>query len=273
MMQHHTLPFKSTHIHFTDQGKGQTVIFLHGFLEDARMWQGVKRYLPGNYRVICIDLFGHGQSDGIGFIYRMEEMAEAVEAVIKTLRLRKVHLVGHSMGGYVALALAEHNPDIIRTLSLVHSTARADSIRKKQDRDRAVAMVKRDCAGFIKHAIPLLFSLEARKKPVKAIDRLTKNALQIKAGSVAASLEGMKIRPDREAILHFAPYPILLLAGINDTVVSTQDLEEQMQADGVTGVWLPTAHMGPWEMPKATAEVLQAFWTNNHEVLQNMSVR
>lgn len=272
-MQHHTLPFKSTHIHFTDNGKGQAVIFLHGFLEDARMWQGVKRYLPNTFRVICIDLFGHGQSDGIGYIYRMEEMAEAVESVIRTLRLRKVHLVGHSMGGYVALALAERNPDVIRTLSLVHSTARADGIRKKQDRDRAVVMVKRDCEGFIKHAIPLLFSLEARKKQIKAIERLIKNAMQIRAGSVAASLEGMKIRPDREAILHFAPYPILLLAGVNDTVVSTQDMEEQMLAEGVTGVWLPTAHMGPWEMPKATAEVLHAFWINQREVLLNMSVR
>lgn len=273
MIQHHTLPFKSTHIHFTDQGKGPAVVFLHGFLEDARMWTKVKRYLPKRFRLICIDLFGHGTSGGVGYIYPMEEMAEALEAVIKALRLRAVHMVGHSMGGYVALAFAERNPDQLRSLALVHSTARADWPEKQRDRDRAVTLVKHDCKGFIRHAIPMLFSEQARQQLHPAIDALTTYAMDMLPGAVAASLEGMKIREDREVILHFAPYPILMLAGINDTVMSTDDVAEQMQADNVIGVWLTTAHMGPWEMPKATAEVLNAFWTNKREIMKSMSVR
>ena len=79
-------------------------------------------------------------------------------------------------------------------------------------------------------------------------------------GAIAASLEGMKIRNDREAILHFAPYPVLLIGGKTDTVISHSDTEEQMQADAVKGVWLNTAHMGPWELPKKTGEVLVGFW-------------
>lgn len=273
MIAHHTLSFKSTHIHYTDQGKGQAVVFLHGFLEDARMWQPLKRYLPKTYRLICIDLFGHGSSGGIGYIYRMEEMAKALEAVLKELKLRKVHLVGHSMGGYVALAFAERNPDHLRSLALVHSTARADWPEKQRDRDRAVAVVKRDCRGFIQHAVPMLFSEKARRNNHKAIARLTTHAISMEAGAVAATLEGMKIREDREAILHFVPYPILILAGINDTVIRAHDLEEQMQADFVTGVWFSTSHMAPWEMPKDTAQALHYFWRGKMNDLQAMSVR
>ncbi len=273
MITHHTLSFKSTHIHYTDQGSGPAVFLLHGFLEDVRMWQSLKRYLPKRYRLICIDLFGHGKSGGIGYIYRMDEMAEAVEAVFKALKLRKAHFVGHSMGGYVALAFAERNPDQLRSLSLIHSTSRADWPEKQRDRDRAVAVVKRDCKGFIQHAVPMLFSDKARRNNHKGIAKLISQAITMEAGAVAATLEGMKIREDREAILHFAPYPILILAGVNDTVIRSQDTAEQMQAEFVTGVWFPTAHMAPWEMPKETATALHYFWNEKYEQLRAMSVR
>jgi pimeloyl-ACP methyl ester carboxylesterase len=263
-MEHIFTTYKGAKLHYTVQGKGKTVVLLHGFLEDCRMWTSLKRHIPSSCRLICIDLFGHGKSEGLGYIHHMEEMAEAVHTILREERIRKIHLAGHSMGGYVALAFAEKYPDSIRSLALVHSTARADGTEKKADRERAITLVKRDHRSFVAHAIPLLFSEKARSKKHKAIETLQKRAAEMSPGAIAASLEGMKIRTDREVILHFAPYPVLIIGGKTDTVISSSDIKEQMQAEAVTGVWLNTAHMGPWELPKKTGETLAGFWRKNN---------
>jgi len=124
--------FKDINIHFSDQGSGSAVVLLHGFLEGSWMWDEVVQALRLRYRLICVDLPGHGQSDCIGYVHSMDEMAEAVMAVIQSLKLRRVQLVGHSMGGYVALAFAERWPDHVKNLVLYQSTARADSPWKKR---------------------------------------------------------------------------------------------------------------------------------------------
>jgi pimeloyl-ACP methyl ester carboxylesterase len=258
-MQSESIFYKGARVHFAHKGSGETVVFLHGFLEDSSMWKGIIRYMPKRYRVLCIDLMGHGKSDGLGYIYQMEEMADAVLAVVKHLKIRKVNLVGHSMGGYVALAFGERNPDMVRSLTLLNSTSRADSEAKQADRNRAIALVKQNHKEFTRHAIPMLFSEKARQKPHGAIAKLQKSAAEMSAGSIAAALEGMKIRADREVLLHFAPYPISLIAGKTDSVIPAEQSAEQMEANNTHGIWLNTAHMAPWEIPKKTADAISAF--------------
>ena len=81
-----TLEYKETYIFYSDQGKGSTVVLLHGFLENSLMWIDVKSALVKRYRVITIDLLGHGQTGCLGHIHTMEQMADAVLAVLKSLR-------------------------------------------------------------------------------------------------------------------------------------------------------------------------------------------
>ena len=104
------LQFKGIDLFYTDQGTGIPVILLHGFLENSTMWDDLTPELSKKYRVICIDLLGHGNTACLGYIHTMELMAEAVEAIIKYLQIKQSVLIGHSMGGYVALAYAEKNP-------------------------------------------------------------------------------------------------------------------------------------------------------------------
>ena len=106
-----TTHFKNTKISYTEQGKGNAVILLHGFLENSTMWKYLVPVLTQKNRVICIDLLGHGQTDCLGYIHSMEDMADAVHHVISELKIRKAILVGHSMGGYVALAFAALYPE------------------------------------------------------------------------------------------------------------------------------------------------------------------
>ena len=128
-------------------------MFLHGFLENSTMWNEHILELSKKHRVICVDLLGHGDTDCLGYVHTMEDMADAVHHVLHELKLRKVVLVGHSMGGYVALAFAELYPDMMKGLVLVNSTSRADSDERKQNRDRAILAVKKSYIAAIRMAI------------------------------------------------------------------------------------------------------------------------
>ena len=101
---------KNTKVYFTSQGTGTAVVLLHGFLENSSMWNEISKELSKKNRIICIDLLGHGASESHGYIHTMEDQAEMVKAVLDYLQLRKYILIGHSMGGYVALALAQLYP-------------------------------------------------------------------------------------------------------------------------------------------------------------------
>ena len=105
---------KNTNVHFTSTGKGNAVVLIHGFLENSAMWNEIAKVLSKRNRVICIDLLGHGQTGNLGYINSMEDQANMVKAVLNHLRLRKYILIGHSMGGYVALAFAKLFPESLK---------------------------------------------------------------------------------------------------------------------------------------------------------------
>ena len=194
----------------------------------------------------------------------MEEMAEAVYAVLSHLKLRKYFLIGHSLGGYVSLALAEIYADNIKGLCLFHSTAKADNKQKKADRERAIKVVKRNPLLFIEEAIPHLFN--TKYKPYKrGIDQLKKIAIQISKQGIIAALEGMKVRLDREIILKFAPYPILYIIGKEDPVLPYQDLISQVKLNEKGNYLLldNTAHMGFIEAKKESLKAIQQFVSNH----------
>lgn len=103
--------FKNGDIHFSDTGKGRVVVLLHGFLGSHEIWEQTISNLSKSYRVIAIDLPGHGGSDNFGYVHTMDLLAKSVKAVLDHLHLKKYVLVGHSMGGYAALAFADLFPD------------------------------------------------------------------------------------------------------------------------------------------------------------------
>ena len=160
-MQH--AEYKEGKVYYTEAGKGRAIVLLHGFMESLHIWDDYAKELSKRYRVICIDLPGHGKSDCFGYVHSMELMADAVNAVLEKLNLRKIFLAGHSMGGYTGLAFAEKYPDKIKGLCLFHSTANADSEERKENRNRALEIVKKNHKKFINQIIPLWFAKENRE--------------------------------------------------------------------------------------------------------------
>ena len=88
-MKQKSIQFKSINVSFTDEGKGKAVVFLHGFLGAKEIWKSFSEKLVKTQRVITVDLLGHGSTDCLSYVHTMEEMAEAVEAVLAHLKIRK----------------------------------------------------------------------------------------------------------------------------------------------------------------------------------------
>jgi pimeloyl-ACP methyl ester carboxylesterase len=254
-----TTLFKNTKISYTDQGKGNAVILLHGFLENSTMWKYLAPVLAKKNRVICIDLLGHGQTDCLGYIHSMEDMADAVHQVISELKIRKAVFVGHSMGGYVALAIAELYPELMKGLVLLNSTSRADSEERIANRTRAIKAVKQNYVAAVRMSIANLFSEENRTKLSEQIEWVREEALQTSLQGIIAAQEGMKLRKEREVILHFATYPILLILGKKDPVLNYEENLEQIEGTNIKLISFNDGHMSHLENQAELEKVIVGF--------------
>jgi len=252
--------YKSTAISYSDTGKGTAVVLLHGFLENQTMWQDLVAELSKKNRVIAIDLLGHGESGCMGYVHSMEENAGVIRAVLSKLRIRKVVLIGHSMGGYVALAFTELYPANVKGLVLLNSTSKADSEERKANRDRAIKAVKKDYIGFIRLSISNLFSPDNREKFTDEIEKVKLEALKTPLQGVVASLEGMKIRKDREVLFHSDTHQKLLILGKKDPVLNYKDSIKQVENTFVKLVTFPDGHMSHIENREELLTVLLDFF-------------
>lgn len=251
--------FKNTAISFSDIGKGTTVVLLHGFLENKTMWKDLVPSLAEKNRVISIDLLGHGETDCLGYIHSMEENAEIVNAILSHLRIRKAIFIGHSMGGYVALAFAELHINKVKGLVLLNSTALEDSVERKINRDRAIKAVKQNYINFVRMSIANLFSENNRNRLENEIEKVKLEALKTPLQGIVASLEGMKIRKDRQFILKETDFPKLLILGEKDGVLLYKDNASQIEATNTELISLPDGHMSHIENKVELEKVIARF--------------
>jgi pimeloyl-ACP methyl ester carboxylesterase len=253
--------FKYAVVRYSDKGKGRTIVLLHGFLESLEIFNELSDELSKQFRVITIDLPGHGGSECIGYVHSMEMMAECVKAVMEHLNLRKYIIVGHSMGGYVALAYAEKYPDNLAGLCLLHSTAWGDTPEKKMDRERAIQLVKKNHVRYSRALVKKLYAPANRKLLKEEITFQKKIAARTNKQSIIAALEGMKERVNRELVLRFAPFPVLFIIGKQDSVIPWETMLQQAESPQRSRMLLleNAGHMGFFEAKKETLEHLGLF--------------
>jgi pimeloyl-ACP methyl ester carboxylesterase len=235
--------YKNAKITYSDTGKGTTIVLLHGFLENLKMWNRFIPELSEKHRVIAIDLLGHGATECLGYVHTMEDQADMVHEVLHDLKIRKAVFIGHSMGGYVALAFAELYPDVMKGLVLLNSTSRADSAERKFNRERAILAVKQNYTAFVRMSIANLFNEDNRERLAVEIELVKMEALKTPLQGIVAALEGMKIRKDREFLLHFSPYPMMLILGKKDGVLNYKESLDQIENSKVELVTFPDGHM------------------------------
>jgi pimeloyl-ACP methyl ester carboxylesterase len=253
------LNYKNTAVHYFDIGKGAAVVLLHGFLENQSMWNDFIPELSKRNRVVTIDLLGHGATECLGYVHTMEDQADMVQAILAELKIRKAVFVGHSMGGYIALAFAELFPEYMKGLVLMNSTSRADSEERKTNRDRAIKAVKKDHTSFIRLSIANLFSEENRTLLVDEVEKVKLEALKTPAQGIIAALEGMKMRKDREVLLHVTTFPKMLILGKKDGVLNYEENTNQIENTDVQLLSFPDGHMSQIENKAETLKAIIDF--------------
>lgn len=261
-----TALFRNSTVFFTVQGSGPPLVLLHGFLEDSTIFNALAEALSDRFTAICIDLPGHGQSGTLGYVHTMDDMAEAVKAVLDELHVERCVMVGHSMGGYVTLTFAEHHPAKLNGLGLFHSTATADSEAKKTDRQRAIDLVMRNAATFVAAAIPGLFAEGAKAHLHEEIEALTLRAQTFSSQGIVAIIRGMMQRPDRTAMLFASDIPTLFIHGTEDPVIPTDSIRQQaaMVSNGTLVELEGVGHMGYLEAPDLCLSAIRTFAQRAH---------
>lgn len=254
-----TLSFKNSQLSFSDTGKGAAIVLLHGFLENNTMWKDVIPVLSKNRRVIAVELLGHGRSAAVGYVHSMELMAEAVHAVLKHLRIRRITLIGHSMGGYVALAFAEKHTEMIKGLCLMNSTSLADDADRKKLRARANKMVQSNFENMVRMSFTNLFSESSKTRCKKQLEAALAEALQTPVQGYIACQEGMRIRPNRAKVLQDNDFKKLIIIGKKDTVIDYETALEEAKNVNANTVILEEGHMSHIENKPQLIDALQGF--------------
>jgi pimeloyl-ACP methyl ester carboxylesterase len=259
MLQH--IEWKKGKVTFSDRGKGRAVVLIHGFLGASVIWEDLAMDLARTYRVISIDLPGHGRSDCFGYAHSMELMARCVKAVLDHARLKRYTIIGHSMGGYVALAFAELFPDHLRGLALLHSTGYPDNNEKRKDRERAIALIRKNRRIYTQSTIRNLFAAKNLKYLKKEIAFANKIAASTSRQGMVAALLGMRDRRGRDIILSLVEYPILMVIGEQDNLMPASQLLEQSKVIRNCDVLYleHDGHMGFLESPVAVTKAIRKF--------------
>jgi pimeloyl-ACP methyl ester carboxylesterase len=256
--------FQGKKIRYSDEGQGEVVVLLHGFIERIEIWDNLSRQLSQQHRVICIELPGHGESELIASNQTMELMAEMVHEILEKIAVQEVVMIGHSMGGYVALSFAEKYPIVLKGLGLFHSHALEDSADAKLGRERAIEIIKLNREGFIFNFIPDLFANCNRELFANDIEVLKEGAKMLSADALVACLQGMKQREDKLMLLMDIDVPVMFIAGKEDGRVPLNALMAQSVIPKHSEILIlgDCGHMGYIEKEKETTAFITQFVGN-----------
>lgn len=261
-MTHKSMDFKGVQVHYTTLGSGPALVLLHGFLENRSMWNALAASWATQHKVIRIDLLGHGETGCLGYVHNMETQAELVYEVIRNEKLRRVSLVGHSMGGYIGMALVEAHPNVVKHLVLMNSTTKEDSLERQKNRDRAIVAVKQNHQQFVGLAVANLFSMESRERLGTQVEEQKKISQNTPLQGIVAALEGMKIRKDRSFLLEASPTSFLFILGEKDEVLPYAEHQALALEYGVACEVIADGHMSHLEQPEKIRTLVSKFIKN-----------
>lgn len=242
---------------FADSGTGPALVLLHAFPFDRHFWDGVTPRLKDNFRVIAPDLLGFGETASTAQ-WSIEDQGEAVSALLTSLGLQSAMVLGLSMGGYVALALAVHCPTQVASLILADTKAAPDAPKARAGREEALALVSsQGVSAFADGMVAKLLSPHAHQD----VQRSTRQLMNQPQHTILTALKALRDRPDRRPDLPSVTAPCLVLGGAFDTISPPSEGREIAAA-------LPNAkfveiadagHLTNLEAPEAFAQIVTEF--------------
>ncbi|MBQ8204342.1 MAG: alpha/beta hydrolase [Alistipes sp.] len=250
----------STPMHIADSQRGdKCVVLLHGYLESMLVWDEFVALLKESVRVVTIDLPGHGVSMVTSEVHTMEYLAECIALAMEALGIERYSVVGHSMGGYVALAMVEKYASRLESIVLLSSTTSADSQEKCNRRRREIELIKAGKKNMLARMVPHAgFAPENVQRLKDYIEDIGELILMTEDEGVIAILGGMIERKSRGELLRQSGVPHMFIFGRHDYYIPVETAEEMIAADPTARVvWLEhSGHMGFYEEPELCAQAI-----------------
>ena len=251
-------------LNYEDDGPGPVVVLLHGFPLDLTMWVSQQQTLGSLYRVISPDLRGHGRTAAPEGIYTIDGMADDVVETLDALGLTQPVVVGGlSMGGYLALSIAARYPDRVRGLMLMNTRAGADTPETARVReDLAIQVEALDSAEpVVATMLPKMFGGSTRANRPEVVAQVREVMSRTQPRTIASTLRGMAVRPDRTGQLGQIAVPTLVMAGSDDAMIPLA--ESHAMAQAIPGAELvmvaDSGHLAPLENPAVANAAMMRF--------------
>ncbi len=260
-----SIQYQNKKIFYRSIGSGKPVMLVHGFGEDGTVWDKQVEFLKDKCYLIVPDLPGSGKSEIVNDM-SMEGLAEVLHSIIHEENIDKWTVIGHSMGGYITLALVENYWNHVNAFSLFHSTAYADTEEKKETRKKGIEFIKQHGAfEFLKTSTPNLFSPHTKRQNPNSINNFISSLANFSADALIAYYHGMIQRPDRTAILKKTENPVLFVAGEHDNAVPPDDILKQchLPEKSYIHVLKNSGHMGMMEETEKANRILHDFLFEN----------
>lgn len=249
-------------IFYNDTGEGFPVVFLHGFCETSDIWSGIQSQLSKKFRVITIDLPGFGGSPLLESNFDLEDVAKEIKSFLDSISLTNYVMIGHSLGGYIALAFAKLYYDQLSGIGLFHSSVFEDEEEKKENRTRLIKFIEANgVRTFIKTFIPSLFYKENVNALGDIIRILKKSAEKTQAESVIKYARAMRDRTGSIEFISKFKKPVMFIVGEEDpSLPLTKSLEQITMPENSHVLKLAkTGHMGMFEKPDETTNFIEGF--------------
>lgn len=248
-------------IGYSDVGRGEPLVLLHGFPHDRTLWANQLSGLAEQARCIAPDLRGFGETVAVP-PFSMDRYADDVVALLDALRIERAIVCGLSMGGYVALALWRRHPHRVRALVLMDTRAGNDSDEARARRDELIALARARGSDAIADAmITGMVGKHTRERCPEVVDAVHRLLASAPVDGVVGALEALRDRPDATPTLPTITCPTLIVVGEDDVI--TPPREAALLHAGIPGSHLQviegSGHLPCVERPAAVTHVLSEF--------------
>lgn len=209
------------YISYSDSGQGEVLVLIHAFPADKTLWLPQQMGLRDHFRIISLDLWGFGHSEGTtGYRVTMANYADQVAQLLDQLYIKKAIIAGESMGGYVALTFLKKYPDRVKGLVLSNTQAIADNSELKKNQNKAAIDVLVD--GSENLVNDFMDKALAADSPEQ--NRLVlQNMLMVQSPfAIASALRGMSFRKDLSQVLAHTTVPVLIITSDKDLFIPPQ---------------------------------------------------
>lgn len=242
--------------------EGLPLVLLHGFCETHHLWDSIREELGKDMRVLCPDLPGFGRSSSLPADFTLSDVARRLAGWLEQLGITECVVIGHSLGGYVALALLEEYPRLLAGVGLFHSTAYADSPQRRRSRHNVIDFVeKHGVEVFATLFVPQLFHHSNRKQLKETVKAVVAEASATPEHTLVGYTKAMQHRPNRLPVLEQYEGPVLYIIGEKDTTISLEDSQRQLTNLNNCEAYIleATSHMGMFEQREESLAILKNF--------------